>query len=141
MQIRPALKKSIANSHNSFRATTSSTKASEKKAPGEAPFLSPSAGLSGFLATVGGQAAAAATGGNLTRAPACDPFAMNNGGGPPRDRAAGGRRPYPRDPIRERSPPPKDLQSVNKDSFIIPQRHLERFLPDGITVGAGDKRN
>ena len=38
------------------------------------------------------QAAAAATGGNLTRAPACDPFvaAMNNGGGPPRGDGGGG---------------------------------------------------
>lgn len=40
-------------------------------------------GVSGLLAAVGGQAAAAATGGNLTRAPACDPFA-SNGRGPPR---------------------------------------------------------
>ena len=45
------------------------------------------------------QAAAAATGGNLTRAPACDPFvaAMNNGGGPPRGDGGGmgGRLPSP----------------------------------------------
>ncbi len=84
--------------------------------------------VSGLLAALGGQAAAAATGGKLTRSPACDPYASTNGTGPPRN----GRGPQGRPPRSE--PMPRDLHAVNKDCFIIPQGNLERFLPDGITV-------
>ena len=106
------------------------------------------------MAALGGQAAAAATGGKLTRAPACDPYAVNGGGPPrgngaiagqgggggmggsggpphaqPRRRNRGDR--HPNDPSQQ---PPRDIHDVNKDCFIIPQGNLERFLPDGITV-------
>ncbi len=109
------------------------------------------------------QAAAAATGGKLTRAPACDPFAgapghphhprgdgpgggmgrhsaaaaaRANGGGPPRGIAAPPR--SRRGAATGEAPlPPRDIGGVNKDCFIIPQGNLERFLPDGITVSVG----
>jgi hypothetical protein len=97
--------------------------------------------VSGLLAALGGQAAAAATGGKLTRAPACDPRLVErshaaaaaagpsaaNGRGPPRGDADSIHR------VR-REPLPRDLGGVSKDCFIIPQANLERFLPDGITV-------
>ena len=113
--------------------------------------------VSGLLAALGGQAAAAATGGKRTRAPACDPYAVN-GGGPPRGNGSvhhggggngggpGGGPPHPHPRRRgqrggggERHDggphqPPRDIHDVNKDCFIIPQGNLERFLPDGITV-------
>ena len=83
-------------------------------------------GISGLVAAVGGQVAATATGGKMTRNPACDPFYAN--GGVPSRRSRGG--------SSAREPPPKDLKEVSKDCFIIPQENLERFLPDGITVRA-----
>ena len=83
-----------------------------------------------LLAAVGGQAAAPATGGQLTRTAACDPFAVN-GNGPPR---ASRRSSKARNGRKTGMIMPKDLNDVTKDCFIIPQNNLERFLPDGIAV-------
>ena len=112
-------------------------KTSTSKTDPKSPEIQPKSGaVTGLLAAVGGQAAAAATGGKLTRSPACDPYAVN-GQGPPRDRGNGGnggnipsRRGKGGVPRRM----PKDLQGVNMDCFIIPQGNLQRFLPDGISV-------
>ena len=99
--------------------------------------LKPVSGVSGLLAAVGGQAAAAATGGNLTRAPACDPFAMNGGVPTATARRRRGRRTESSEADEDINRRPTDIHTLNKDCFIIPQGHLERFLPDGITVRQG----
>ncbi|XP_059080524.1 uncharacterized protein LOC131878543 isoform X2 [Tigriopus californicus] len=99
-------------------------------------------GVSGLVAAVGGQVAAAATGGKMTRN--TDTY-YSNGGGPPkvdpsgRNRGVRPKRMSARDDKRE--PLPRDLKDVSKDCFIIPQENLERFLPDGITLPREPRRN
>lgn len=85
-----------------------------------------------LLAAVGGQAAAPATGGNLTRTPACDPFAVNGNAVTPSGHKNSQN--VMRNRIRKPLPKPKDLKEVTNDCFIIPRENLKRFLPDGIAV-------
>lgn len=104
-------------------------------APPSEPMSGVGRGVSGLVAAVGGQVAAAATGGKMTRN--TDTY-YSNGGGPPkvdpsgRNRGVRPKRMTAREDKRE--PLPRDLKDVSKDCFIIPQENLERFLPDGITV-------
>eukprot|EP00095_Tigriopus_kingsejongensis_P005026 maker-scaffold139_size317827-snap-gene-2.24 protein:Tk05026 transcript:maker-scaffold139_size317827-snap-gene-2.24-mRNA-1 annotation:"conserved hypothetical protein" len=124
---------------------SSASHAARKRSQVPEPMSGVGRGVSGLVAAVGGQVAAAATGGKMTRNVDSYYPPRTPGRGPGEGRAGGGRggaqskRMLGREERRE--PLPRELREVTKDCFLIPEDNLERFLPDGITLPREPRRN